>query len=310
MINIQIGKHMGRGYSDFAFEGSLVAYDMELFHQFYDNYKKNYLTMDKPPPLETNEYTLKVRTQLNTGGNKPYVYFATNRLGQNVVVKGPYIYENSALLPFKLHNIMVLFEGINTYGINIRLLYPDLWEKVGLGTRNYVKKEDFYYFVIMDDILNQKKYPTTTKSSKMWKNEVIANYDSLFEQQPHLSFGVPSKISEKARFSLLIQLAFRLAFEIGDNSYRNFIRVHDTVYNIDLEGIMVSTNIKFAKAEIGILNATRAKYWTEYSKIVESWLGGGNGYYNRWDICKTTLTKDIEKIRNNIRKLLDFKNII
>ena len=304
-----IGKRMGRSYSDFAVEGSLVAYDLDLFPKLSQNYMDDYLKIDKPPS-EAKEYTLKARTQLTTGNYKPDVYFATNTLGQNVVVKGPYTSKVNAMMPFKLHNIMLLFDSVNTYGINIRLLYPDLWDKVGLGARNTVGK-NYQYFVIMDDILNQTNYPTKIRSSKVWKDEVVVDYDALFKENPNMGFGIPSEMSEKARFSLLIQLTFRLVFQIGDNSYRNFIRVDDTVYNIDLENVMgIWATIKFSQAEIDILNTTRAKYWSEYSKILELWLGEGDGYYNKWDICASTLPIDIDKMIINIKHLLILENIL
>ena len=306
------GKEMNRGYADFAFEGSLVAYDLELFPQYAQTYMDNYLKSSRPPS-ETKEFTFKIRTQLNTMGNKPDVYFATNLRGMNVVVKGPYMSRAQAMLPFKLHNIMMLFDGINTFDINIQLLYPDLWDEVPLGSRNKLGK-GYQYFVIMEDVLNQSEYPSTTKSSKKWDNEVVVDYDELFKKNHNIGFGKPSNMSEKARFSLLVQLAFRLAFQIGDNSQRNFIRVNDTVYNIDLEGIEIGGElgpaISWSQPEIEILNQTRIKYWSEYSKIVGSWLGPGTGYISRWDICESTLTKNINKIKDNIKGLIVKENII
>jgi hypothetical protein len=205
------------------------------------------------------------------------------------------------------------FEDNLQFDINKQLLYPDLWDKVPLGSRNKLGK-GYQYFVIMEDVLNQSDYPKTTKSSKNWDNEEIVDYDELFKENPNIGFGKPSNMSEKARFSLLVQLAFRLAFQIGDNSQRNFIRVNDTVYNIDLEGIGIGGElgpaISWSQPEIEILNQTRIKYWSEYSEIVGSWLGPGTGYISRWDICESTLTMDINKIKDNIKGLIVKENII
>lgn len=314
------GKKMDRGYADFAFEGSLVAYDLEIFPEMAENYVQNYLKsvgLNKPPS-ETKEFTFKNRTQLNTMGNKPDVYFAKNLLGMNVVVKGPYMSKEQAMLPFKLHNIMMLFEGINTFDVNIQLLLPDLWDKVPLGSRNKLGK-GYQYFIVMEDILNKENYPIMKKSSKMWDNEEVVDYDELFKRHSDISFGKPSDMTKKARFSMLIQLAFRLAFQIGDNSYRNFIRVNDTVYNIDLEGIGIGglkgPAIAWKQEEIDLLNQTRNEYWNEYSEIVGSWLGPGTGYISRWDIFQTTLNTylsdiNIDKIKDNIKKLIVKDNII
>ena len=314
----QIGRdRFKRNYADFALEGSLVAFDLEVVPNFSKIYMEEYL-MKGTVFSEKAEFKFKIRTQLNTSAHKPDVYFAKNILNQNVVVKGPYTNLNNALLPFKLSNIAQLFPYVNVPNINIRILYSNMWDTVSLGIRNSINATIPQFFVIMDDIMNLDEYPMTTKNSKVWKNEPVVDWDKLFSENTLLGIGIPSTMSETACFSLLIQLAFRLALQIGDNSYRNFIRVGDIVYNIDLEGFMGGTKIQWSAIEIERLNVILKKYNQQYRDILQSWLGPGDSYINRWDICRLSFfhgyTEKIrvnitEKIRVNIQQLITIENI-
>ena len=298
-----------RNYADFALEGSLVAFELEVFPKFAKEYMEEYIGKGTIFS-EKDEFQFKIRTQLNTGAHKPDVYFATNKLKQNVVVKGPYTNLTLALLPFKLSNIAKLFSHVNVPDINVRILYPNMWDKVPLGIRNTINPETYQYFIIMKDLMNTSQYPETTKTSKIWKNETVVDWDKVFLTNTDFGIGIPSSMNDEAKFSLLIQLAFRLAFQIGDNSYRNFIRLDNQVYNIDLEGFMGGTKIQWASKEITILNDILTKYNTPYRNILQSWLEPGTSYINKWDICKLSFSgKHTEKIRENIHTLINIKNI-
>ena len=297
-----------RNYADFALEGSLVAFDLEVFPKFAKEYMEEYIqkgTIFR----ENQEFQFKIRTQINTSAHKPDVYFATNKLKQNIVVKGPYTNLTLALIPFKLSNIAKLFQHVNVPNINIRILYPNMWEKVPLGIRNTTTPETHQYFVIMNDLMNLSKYPEMSKSSKMWKNETVVDWDKVFLNNTNFGIGIPSSMNDDSKFSLLIQLSFRLAFQIGDNSYRNFIRINNQVYNIDLEGFMGGTKIQWSAKEIIILNNILIKYNQQYKDILQSWLEPGDTYINKWDICRLSFSgKDTEKIKTNIQTLIDIKN--
>ena len=298
-----------RNSADFALEGSLVAFELPVFPQFAQEYMKEYI--DKVPLfMEDSEFAFKIRTQLTTGSSKQDVYFAKNKLKQNVVVKGPFLELKHALLSFNLSNIANLFPHVNVPTINIRLLYPNMWDnKIPLGIRNSITSQTPCYFVEMEDLMNQEKYPQFLKSSKLWKDEPIVDWDKLWKIQPNLGIGIPSTMDDKAKFSLLIQLAFRLAFQIGDNSYRNFLRIGDKVYNIDLEGFMTGTKIQWSAAEIHNLNSTLKKYNKEYRDILTSWLQPGDSYINRWDICRISFShSQTDKVISNIKNLIEIKN--
>lgn len=182
------------------------------------------------------------------------MYILQNKLKQNIVVKGPFLDLKHALLSFNLSNIANLFPHVNVPTINIRLLYPNMWgNKIPLGIRKSITSQTPCYFVEMEDLMNQEKYPQILKSSKVWKDEPVVDWDKL---QSNIGIGIPSTMNDKAKFSLLIQIAFRLAFQIGDNSYRNFLRIGDKIYNIDLEGFMTRTKIPWSATEIHNINST------------------------------------------------------
>lgn len=311
--NYVIDKHtnkgrrkFGRNSADFSLEGSLVSYDLNIDSEYYEEYIKLYLekAVDSNIFSEKDEFIFKIRTQLNTGISKPDVYFATDKLGNNVVVKGPYRNLKSALIPFNISNMAKLFEGVNTYDINLRILKSDMWNKVPLGYRNSIKFNSRQFFIVMEDILNKDEYPKILKSSKLWKSEPILDYEKLFNDNPKMGYGYPSKMSEKACYSFVIQILFRLIFRIGDLSYRNFIRIDDKLYNIDLEGLEVGDVIKFSKAELSVLEKCYIKNKTNISCLMNVWLSPGNSTIDKWDIIRLTMPKiNIEDVKDRIRNI-------
>lgn len=292
-----------RTNADFALEGSLVSFDLELYPNFAEIYFQSHLKRGEAS-YESIEFNFKCRAQLNTSQNKQDVYFAKDRLNDNIVVKGPYLNKNSLLISFKIGNIMKLFEGVNTYNINVMTLYPDIFDEVPLGIRNKIKKDEPYYFIVMEDIMNKNEYPKIEKSSKLWNKEFVVDYDKLFQENKNMGFGIPSTMNKKALFSLVIQLAFRLAFKIGDNAYRNFLRIDDKVYNLDIEGIMIGDKIQWSSKELEIIKLCCKENFFEYNRILKSWLNLGNSFINKWVIIEKTLTKEYTKeIRDRIEYL-------
>lgn len=305
----QLGKKIGRNNADFALEGSLVSYDLDILPKFAHGYLQEKI-MSGRPSTETEEFTLKVRTQINTSNSKQDVYFATTNKGVrgiNVVVKGPYLHLEQAKMSFKIQNIMKLFPEVNHYNVNMMVLYPDMFERehVPLGTRNQIVDGLPYYFLVMEDVMNLPSYPVIEKSSKKWTNEPVADFQTLYTENPDLGFGNPNNMSEKALFSLVIQLAFRIAFEIGDMAARNFVRVGDKVYNVDTEDIMVGTHWKWSSKDRELVNKCITANRQRYEQILSSWLDSGDSYVKRWEIVRRTLTHEhTEKIIKNIHDLL------
>ena len=296
-----------RNSADFALEGSLVSYDIELYPQFTREYLMGHLQQGKPSS-EKAEFKYKARAQLNTGSGRQDVYFASNKLGQDVVVKGPYLTVGTLLMSFKIQNAMKLFPGVNYYDVNAMILYPNMYDDVPLGVRNKVKKGEPYYFLVMEDVMGIKKYPTMTKTSKMWPETEVVDYTSLFTSHPQLGFADPvaSKMNDASVFSLVIQLAFRQAFEVGDVCARNFVRVGDKVFNVDTEDIMKSTKVKWGAADEARIEQVRQKNREQYIDILQSWLTPGDSYIDRWVIIERSLTHmSTLKIKKNIEEMIE-----
>lgn len=309
------GRTMGRTNTDFALEGSIVSYDIGLYPDLANQYMLGHISRGIPSS-ETKEFTNAQRAQLNTGASKQDVYFATDRRGKNVVVKGPYPNIEKLSMTFKFQNIMKLFPEVNYYDVNVMILKPDMFTNIPLGLRNAMVDKPYTFFMVMEDIMNQDVYPMTVKSSKVWKDEPIVDYNKLFSDNPNMGFATPQKgMSDEAIYSLAIQLAFRKAFKIGDISQRNFIRIGDKVYNVDTEGIMVSDYIKWSESDTKVINRVIKKYKTRYVNTLRQWLTQGEEmelYISRWIIVEKTLTHDpliTETIRQSISELIDIANI-
>lgn len=209
-MHTQVGRTLKRDPADFAVEGSLVAYERDTIFgkQFYHLMAKEYREIKMnlgSVSMESDEFTLKARAQLICSAVRPDTYFALNRIGQNVVVKGPYLNRESALIPFKIQTVLRLFEGINSIDTNVKILIPDMFDginnpKTPLGCRTKIEKDKAYYFVVMEDLMNRQKYPTVEKESKMWPKTSVVNFEEIF-RNGRMGFGTPSEMSDNALFS-------------------------------------------------------------------------------------------------------------
>lgn len=305
------GKQMKRNSVNFAFEGSHVNYEVPIT-QDYAEMKQLYLaTKMKSGEIksERSEFKLKTRAQLVCSFARPDTYFASDRHENNVVVKGPFLSYKEALISVRLNSVLRLFKGVHTFDINIKYLYPDQFNvdpEHYVGTRLKVEPGKAYFFIVMADLLDSDKYPTKLKSSKIWQNELVFDYERFYNENRSYGIPVPSKMSIKQNFDYLLQLSIRWVLEMGDFAARNFMRVNDFTYNLDLEGFFVGNKIRYKKSEIEVLNRVYKQYRKEYEEILNEWLGFGDGYIDRWYLLKLALKlndESIERIRNNINKL-------
>jgi hypothetical protein len=300
----KLGRKNQRDQVIFGVEGSRVVYDNfeDLFGEDLREYilsAKKYYTQRCIKlgifPSEKNEYTLKARAQLTCSNAKADSYYANDRLGNRVVVKGPYLSEKLANVTFNMQSVLKLFTGVNTFTANVRLLKVDMFESVPLGSRTRFKIGDPGYFVVMNDLFNQDEYKTICKSSKLWHEEQVVDY-SLFHGGKY-DFGVISNMTNEGQFSCLLQAAARYIFEIGDFAIRNFLRIDNTVYNLDTEGFFVGQKMKIKVTEKKLL--VKHTKSSKYYKYLNNWMND-----TRWDLVKTVV-EDIERVQNNIKKLID-----
>lgn len=292
-----IGRQLGRNQIDFAVEGAYVSYETYILGKHWG---LNYMTQNVAnlAHTESSEFRLKGRAQLTTSEAKTDVYYAENKHGQAVVVKGPYIDYNRATQTLLILSLARLFKGVNTYTASIKLLVPDIFESVPIGLRKKTEKDKAYFFVVLNDLIGQKEYKLKKKSSLLWKDKEVVDYDAL--ERKNVSFAVPSKLSEQGQVSLILQLAFRYMFAVGDMATRNMLAVGDKVYNLDLEGVGVGCNYRLSVSEKQILGATYLRNQSKIRSTLEMWL-----YEDIWELVNSTLGVDETVYLSNLMELID-----
>jgi len=309
------GRNIGKDTINFASEGSLVGFenmtlDIPEARSEYVRAKIHAGT----PQKESEMFVLKARAQLTCSQSRPDVYFASLG-GKNVVVKGPYLDYGSANKSFQVSRLLSLFPKVNTVPTDMVLLLPDMFDNVPVGCRRQVRTDKLYYYLIFDDLYNLSDYPVKVKSSKLWINEKVVDFDTLFQNQNY-GFAVPSEMSEKGRISLLYQLAIRYVFELGDFASRNFTRVGDTVWNLDTEGIFVGKSLRWKKPEREILVKTYLNNRHEIDRVLKSWREPvwemNPSLYNRWTMVKEIMicsSDHINSAKTNLEYLINNYNL-
>lgn len=300
------GRALERNRADFAVEGSLISYEYfvpeVLASKMCDVYNKDKISQGTIN-FEKEEFVLKVRAQLTCSKSRPDVYFAKNRLQQNVVVKGPLPSYEAAIKTFNIMSLLKLFSHVNTFDVNIKLLFCDQFSlfKVPIGTRTSLDLRQPWYFLEMEDLFDRETYPVKIHKSKLWPETQVLDYEQLFtDGDGKFGYGSPENISDTAKFSLLIQLSIRYVFEIGDFATRNLVRIGDFIYNIDIDNVHVSNSFKLKKSDGKILRQTYLRHKQEYLEILQSWLDNKQA----WSLVKSTLQLDPENFRKNVQKLM------
>jgi hypothetical protein len=307
----QAGRSTRKKTSDFAVEGSLVAYEDNLLRyaiaRKHGNLEFMYIQarLKDGAPQESQVFKLKTRAQLTCSVSRPDVYYAFEGK-DNVVVKGPFLEYESVNKSYQIFRLMSLFPQVNTIDANIKILYPDMFASVPIGIRNKTLSNKPYYFLVLKDVFDQDAYPEEIKQSKCWPPTKVVNYTKLFHNHQR-GFATPLSMSETAKVSLIYQLSWRRAFEIGDFAARNMCFVGDKAYNLDSDDIFVGTTLKWKLTERQCLTDTFIRHRQEILDVWTEWLTPGNWSYDRWFMIKRIMAlgdSQIETIRANIRYLL------
>lgn len=312
------GRARGKNTADFALEGSLVAFEDGLLATKYAYLREKYIQarvheIGEKVPLESEVFKLKARAQLTCSNARPDVYYAYDRsTKKNVVVKGPFLEYEDVRKSYNIFRVMSLFKGVNTPGINVKLLIPDMFDKVGVGVRNKAKKGKEYYFLVFDDIFDEEEYPTEMKSSKCWEPTEVVDYVTLFKKRHNkIGFATPSTMDEKAKVSLVIQLGWRCLFKLGDFAARNFCYSGDKAYNLDADNLLVNNTVKFKGEDCKELVKCFERNMEEVVSHFQSWgtlddAEPEDAYediptaLNKWYMIKRTFMlsdKDIEEMK-------------
>ena len=306
-----VGRRLNLDSIDFALDGSLVAFDENLnpeYHKVYitQRLKEGYVRSEK------SEFTLRARAQLTCSKSRPDSYFAKSRLGNPIVVKGPYLTYEDVLKTFQMQSIIGLF--MPRISCSIKCLGVDQFPKghVKIGNRTKADGRSAFFLEMRDliaPILSTcgeyacEEYPTKAKSSKFWKNEQVVDYEKLYADRPDISFFTGKSMNE------LFVLGLRWAFEIGDFATRNFLVVGDKAYNLDTEGWFVGNRMRFSKAVRNAMAKTMNE--SSWKKVLTEWLGPGKGYVSRWILVEKVIGSDgANRVRKNIEKLIDNPKIL
>lgn len=297
----KIGKKSGKTSSDFAIEGSLVAFeDAEILNE---NAKQKYIEArlsEGKIKKESEEFKLKARAQLTTSFCRQDVYYAKDSNCKNVVVKGPFEYSDANKI-FQLTSVMRFFDKINVIETNLKILIPDLFKNVPVGYRNKIKPEKHYVFLVFEDLLNEENYPVIIKNSKLWKDEPCIDNESVMNERRN--FAVPSSLSARGKLSLFYQLAIRYAFEMGDFAARNFMCIDNVVYNLDITDTFVGNTMMWKESERKIMMKTYTENKEEINEVLDGWVKNTD-----WNLVKRILSlsdDSLTKIKNNILYISD-----
>jgi len=294
------GRSMKKNIGDFAIDGSLVAYDVKV-----DEKMRKAYTFSKVSEIrkESAEFIFKARAQLVCAASRPDTYFAQTLTGHHVVVKGPYATYDETMKIFNTFTLGSLFPGVNVPTMGIKVLYADLLRagpnRTCLGSRLSIREDIPSYFIVMEDLFQSSIYPTEMKESKVWESTEVVDYEEFFRMNPFIGFGKTASIDDDTILSMLLQLAFRYTFKLGDFAVRNFIRVFDQVYNVDLSGVGINNVIRFSSTQIKDLRRVLHDREDDYTEVLDEWVNDTQ----KWDLVGLVCT-DGDKYRQIMRELL------
>lgn len=183
------------------------------------------------PLRETEEYQFLVRTQLNTTKTKQDVYFAKDKSGKLVVVKGPFkdIYNINILkdhLQWKKGNNLPYID------FEVKEMIPDRWhEGIPLGIRNSIDRTTTSYFVIFDSVIFEEQIVKKIHSSKVWPETEVVDWEKI---PIHFDYKT-RKLTEQEMIDYVHNILYRYLFGISDLADRNFLMVGGRVISIDEE---------------------------------------------------------------------------
>lgn len=265
------GKTRGADSYDFAVEGSMVAYEWKHFTHSA-KLKRNYEAWHKKRgnvKHEKDVFHWDVRAQLVTGRNKQDTYFAHDRLGKSVVVKGPYEKKRVECI-YNIYSVLYLFEKINRVEFSIKEMTVESGYKYKgpLGIRNQWDFSTPGFFLISENLFPEH-LPVKEKSSKLWKPTLVVDYDSLDTDE--YGFGIPSTLENDTLLEFIYHYAIKYIFMIPDNAYRNFIVKKGKVYLIDCEEVFVSNHCKFSVKEKKAMKDGIEKNRDAIESVLHSW---------------------------------------
>ena len=178
---------------------------------------------------ETDAYEFLVRTQLTTMGTKQDVYFAKDRNGKVVVVKGPF-FSRAELDVLERNTAWKRQHGLPYNAFEVVRLIPNRWmEGVPLGARNKVGRSSLAYFVVFDSYLKEADLKTKIHSSTVWPPTEVVDWSQI---PFHFTYKERA-LTEQEYMDYLHAILFRYLLGISDLADRNFLMTGGRVISID-----------------------------------------------------------------------------
>ena len=184
---------------------------------------------DEKADTESRAYDFVVRTQLTTMGTKMDVYFAKDKTGSLVVVKGPY--QTRKEIDILVSNT----EWKKRYNLPynkfvVRQLIPDRWpEGVPLGARNKINRNLPAFFLVFESYIDESQIRTKMRSSPLWSPTEVVDW----EQIPFHFDYKNRALSDQEMKDYVHALLFRYLLGISDYADRNFVLKDGRIISID-----------------------------------------------------------------------------
>jgi len=255
------GRQRRAGLIEFAFEGALVenqaSFVNPLWKHFYEDGKrldsgvvpegekvqkpespsvrrgpkiaKQEEKVDDLPEKESTAYDFVVRTQLTTMGTKMDVYFAKDKAGKLVVVKGPY--SSRKEIDILLSNTEWKKKFNLPYNrFEVKEMIPDRWPQgVPLGARNKINRNQPAFFLVFESYIEESQIRTIQKSSTLWPPTEVVDWEKI---PFHFDYR-GRKLTEQEITDYVHAVLFRYLLGISDYADRNFVLKDGRVISID-----------------------------------------------------------------------------
>lgn len=315
--------NIGKDESDFAVQSSVAAFEdgyfsaiLSDFEEFYvaENINKGKLKSESE--LFVSNTAIKAKIFKGDSHGTYYAEYLTSKTGKRIVVKGPMSREKAFDI-YNIHRFMSLFRGVNTLKIDKIILKNDLFP---VGTAN--PRGD--YFILMEDA--RTKTSETKKYLEIYNYHYdetlgIADYKKLHNKG--LPLGDADYILTANNFnltkSLILQLGFLYALNVGSVSAKNFVLVGDRAYFVS-SGKPLSGKNNIGNLDKKVAEFLITFYENNKKDIIEiflSWydsfdieMNGGNSLVasGRWYMLQRTFklkNEDIESIKLRIDFMSD-----
>ena len=185
--------------------------------------------VDDLPERESTAYDFVVRTQLTTMGTKMDVYFAKDKAGKLVVVKGPYATRKEIDILVSNTEWKKKF-NLPYNRFEVRQLMPDRWPQgVPLGVRNKINRNQPAFFLVFESYIEESQLQTIQKSSPLWPPTEAVDWEKI---PFHIDYRTRA-LTEQEMIDYVHALLFRYLLGISDYADRNFVLKDGRVISID-----------------------------------------------------------------------------